>query len=81
MWLYAGLFGAGLFGAKRGICAADKSSTPFVGMCKLSMSSVPGATASMMGVVASTGDGTGEATSRAPTVSTPQEANHERGSI
>ncbi len=45
------------------------------------MSSVPGATASMMGVVASTGDGTGEATSRAPTGFTPQEANHERGSV
>ena len=34
------------------------------------VSSVPGATASMMGVIASTGDGTGEATSLAPTVST-----------
>ncbi len=43
------------------------------------MSSVPGATASMMGVLPSTGDGTGEATSRAPTAATSQEANHDRG--
>lgn len=82
--LGAGLLGAetGLFNAKKGICcAATRSSKPFISICKLSMSSIPGATASMMGVLASTGDGTEEATSRAPTVSTPQEANQETGSV
>ena len=55
---------------ERHLLCCNRSSTPFTSICKLSLRSVPGATASMMGVVASTGEGTGEATSRAPTVST-----------